>query len=157
MSTHEAWVNGRGCCPPHCFGCYRARSAGGRCPRRSPRKARRKPYSNPWTDAMKRPDAAKQTPDAIGLTDDAKFVAAFPRVHEFLTCDKWDDGKSRVTGSLSLFIEQGVWKACLNDRDTEASLYVTGETTLACMKALEGRLDGTKEADWRAWKKKGKR
>lgn len=113
--------------------------------------------TNHWSDAMKRPDAPKESRGMKGLANDPKFSQGFPFVYEFLTETKWEDGGAREVGTLTLFIESGVWKACLNDRDSECSMYVTGETTLACMKALEARLDGSQQPDWRQWKKKGKR
>lgn len=106
---------------------------------------------------MKRPDAAKPALGTKGLARDKHAMDHYPCLVEFLSDDQWDDGTSRTPGSLTLFIEDGIWKACLNDRDASASMYVTGDNAVACMKSLETRLNGGTAADWRAWKKKGKK
>lgn len=107
-----------------------------------------------WEEVMKRPESPKEDAQATGLVNDEKFVKGYPKVHEFLTCTRWDDGGLRQPGTMTLFIESGVWKACLNDRENEMSMYATGETTAGCLKALEARLAGEQPADWRNWKKK---
>lgn len=113
-------------------------------------------YTNVWEEAMKRPDAAKPEAGAKGLLKDEHSMKHYPTLVQFLSDDTWDDGGSRTPGSLTFFIEDGIWKACLNDRDAQASLYVTGDNATACMKSLEARLTGATTADWRTWKKKGK-
>lgn len=144
-------------CARRCAGCYSAKTQGGRCPRRAPVRKKPRPYSSPWEDAMKRPDAAEPVVGARGLVKDKHVMDGYPHLVQFLSDDRWDDGGTRTPGSLTLFIEEGIWKACLNDRDAQASLYVSGDTTSACMKSLESRLAGTTVPDWRVWKKKGKR
>lgn len=105
---------------------------------------------------MKRPDAAKPAQGAKGLVKDEHAMKSYPLLIQFLNDDTWDDGGTRTPGSMTLFIEDGIWKACLNDRDAQASLYVTGDNVNACLKSIEGRLSGASQADWRVWKKKGK-
>lgn len=113
-------------------------------------------FTNVWDEAMKRPDAAKVVEGAKGLVKDEHAAKNYPNLVAFLCDDTWDDGGTRTPGSLTFYIEDGVWKACLNDRDASASLYVTGDNAVACMKSLESRLNGATTADWRSWKKKGK-
>ena len=105
---------------------------------------------------MKKPDAAKPVAGAAGLVKDDHAMKTYPTVIQFLSDVTWDDGSARTPGSLTLFIEDGIWKACLNDRDASASLYVSGDNVTACLKSLENRLAGTVTAEWRAWKKKKK-
>jgi len=114
-------------------------------------------YFNVWETVMKRPDAGKSEQGVRGLLKDEQSNKNFPTLIQFLNDDTWDDGGTRTPGSLTLFIEDGCWKACLNDRDSQASLYVTGDNVGACMKSLEARLAGTANAEWRSWKKKGKK
>lgn len=106
---------------------------------------------------MKRPDAAVPVTGMIGLVRDDRASKTYPRLVEFLSDTQWDDGKPRQPGSLTFFIEDGIWKACLNDRENDASLYVSGDAQAACMASLEKRLDGSVPAEWRAWKKKGRK
>lgn len=105
---------------------------------------------------MKKPDQSPGAPVAANpaMCED---MATWPRLWEHLADDKWDDGSAREPSSLSVFVADGQMKACLNDRDSECSLYVSGATLVDCLTALEKRLNGDKEADWRAWGKKKKR
>jgi hypothetical protein len=64
-----------------------------------------------------------------------------------------DDGKHRVTSTITISCEDGVWKACLNDRpqhqgDWLFQLYKSSDTFEGALAALDGALqDGT--AEWR--------
>lgn len=71
-------------------------------------------------------------------------------VMEYMTAREWPDGEERETSTLLLFVEDGVFKACLNDRENERGLWATSETLRGSIEALEARLRGGK-ADWRAW------
>jgi len=69
-----------------------------------------------------------------GQPNDPDFNQRFPALFEHLTANRYPDGTARRTCSLSLFSEDGLWKACLNDRDQGLVLFVT-----------EGRLDAILE------------
>jgi hypothetical protein len=58
---------------------------------------------------------------------------------------------------LTLYLEDGVFKAALNDKEADASVFRTGDALQKVLEALEKAL-ANDTADWRAWgkKKKGK-
>lgn len=107
---------------------------------------------------MQKPDRSSQTGEyPVGVQDTA-FASRYPVLLMYLSDTKWDDGSAREPSTVSLFIDQGVFKASLNDRDGKRSMYVTGSTFQACLDALEGNL-AHDEGSWRSWNnrtKKGK-
>jgi len=91
--------------------------------------------------------------DAKGLgavsKDGTKFAERLPALGEYLTSDKWENGDARVTSTLLVFQEDGVWKCCLNDRDQLRTLWVSGASMLDVLDALESLL-ASGEGEWRA-------
>lgn len=105
---------------------------------------------------MKR-EAAKVQAKANGrpctdtwLCTNAKLIV------EHLTEAVWDDGKPRVTSTLTVFVEDGCLKVSLNDRDQCRSLYASAESVQGAIKAIEEAL-ATGATDWRAWRTGGKK
>jgi len=79
---------------------------------------------------------------------DPFFAEKYEALHEYLTMTAWEDGSERVTSTISLFVDQGQWKARLNDRDGGQVAFVSAEGFIALLEALETALrDGT--LDWR--------
>jgi len=76
-----------------------------------------------------------------------------PTVCEWLTASHYDDGELRETSTLGLFVDCGVLKLCLNDRDQFRTLYVTSDSLEGALLALEAALRGS-TPDWRPWKGK---
>lgn len=71
-----------------------------------------------------------------------------PAVAEYLTVDRYPDGSPRERATLSLFMEDGVVKACLSDRDQGRTLWRSSYGVEEAIMALDGAIaDGT--ADWR--------
>jgi len=68
---------------------------------------------------------------------DPAFLSVFPALHEYLTATSYPDGQPRRTASLTMFAEEGLWKACLSDRDTEQSLFVSSNVWGALIEELE--------------------
>lgn len=67
---------------------------------------------------LKRRVEEKRAPEERSMVGDASgLMADCPALWEFLTMDKWDDGGTRVTGTLLLFADDGKLKAALRDRD----------------------------------------
>lgn len=56
-----------------------------------------------------------------------------------------------MTGTLTLMRDGDLFKACLNDRDSECSAFISGKTLTSLLEAVEAALKEGK-ADWRAWK-----
>jgi len=76
-----------------------------------------------------------------------------PTVCEWLTSAHYDDGELRETSTIGLFVDCGVLKLCLNDRDLCRTLYVTSDSLEGALEALEKALRGG-TPDWRPWKGK---
>lgn len=79
-----------------------------------------------------------------------------PLLWEHLSSGIYDDGSSRETSTLSVFVDGGTLKAALNDRQERRSLYVTAHGLRELLDALEVKLEGS-DGDWRMWKGGSKR
>lgn len=96
-----------------------------------------------------KPGAAPPTvPSSGGDLRDEVFAATFPAIAEYLTLTKWESGKPRKTTTLTLFVEDGAFKVCVNDRDGGRVAFVTGNALGEVWDALEGGL-ATASLDWR--------
>jgi len=108
---------------------------------------------------MRKP-ASRREPDADargGIFDlDTLLPRRSPTLFQFLTDDHWDDGSPREPGTLLLFADGGRFKACLNDRDSGSSVFVSGVSLEAILEALEEGLAGD-SLEWRAKKPQGGR
>jgi hypothetical protein len=72
----------------------------------------------------------------------------FPTIVEFLSRDRWEDGKPRKTGTVMLMVDDGRFKGWLHDRDDCFGCFVTGSTPHGLLEAIEEILrDGG--GDWR--------
>ncbi len=99
---------------------------------------------------MKRPEPVQTTGTTNPLTADTAGAAKYPTLVEYLTCLTYDDGTSRETSTVSLFIEDGKWKVAVNDRDLRRSAYVTGDTLQGVLSLAEKGL-ANHTLDWRLW------
>jgi len=71
-----------------------------------------------------------------------------PAVIEYLTSVQYPDGSPRERSTVSVFVEDGVIKACLSDRDQARTLWRSGSSLEDAILGLEQAIaDGT--ADWR--------
>lgn len=101
---------------------------------------------------MKKPtEKAKGKQPAMGVCPDKRMMDKCPRVVEYLTTCRWDDGTPRERSTITLFVEEGKVKAALNDREMKRSLYVSSDTLEDVLGALEEGL-ADEGADWRVWK-----
>lgn len=76
------------------------------------------------------------------------WSAGHPALSEYLTATEYPDGAKRTTSTILLFVDAGMVKACLNDRDQGQSLWVSASTPTEALQALERHLSlGTGE--WR--------
>lgn len=72
----------------------------------------------------------------------------YPSTWAYLADTRYEDGEPRETATLMLLAEQGVVKACLNDRDNSRSAWVSGRSVEEALAALEaGLAEGRTE--WR--------
>lgn len=82
---------------------------------------------------------------------DADWAEKYPTLHEFLTLTQLSDGTTRTTSTMTLMIEGGLFKAVLNERDTNQGCWATGETITQLLAEMEERLSAD-HVDWRAQK-----
>lgn len=83
---------------------------------------------------------------------DPDVRAVYPVLSDFMTLNGIR-GKGRKTGSLLFFCEDGMVKACLNDRDSGAYCFLSSKSVAGLLDALEKGLKGG-SLEWRV--KKGK-
>jgi len=75
-----------------------------------------------------------------------------PHLHDHLTEQTWEDGKKRMTSTLLIFCEGGMWKARLNDRAVKISAWVSAESWEALLETIERGL-AAESLEWRADRK----
>lgn len=103
----------------------------------------------------------KQTPGQDGMSDHQATVEDFPAalagLAEFLTLDRWEDGKKRRTGSITVFSDEGSLKACLSDKDTDAVAFVSAPSWVQLLHLVEEGIRGS-SLEWRRnrYQRKGK-
>lgn len=108
---------------------------------------------------LKRREVGDATSKAISTqslqTADEAFHKAYPALAEFLSLEEWEPGTERQRGTLTLFWEDGLFKASVNDRDAEQVAFVTKRAFKGLLEAIEkGLVAGS--LDWRKSWQKGK-
>jgi len=89
----------------------------------------------------------------VGELSVCSVLDAVPGVREMLVENRFPDGGARQTSTLLLFVEHGVVKVCLNDRDQGCSAWASGSSVGDCLEALEMGL----QADSLQWRVSGPR
>jgi len=119
-------------------------------------------YCTSWTDfthARNEMDAklkaallkAKATANPEQAAD-KDLEKLYPIMHGFLTCREGEKkGEFRETASLTVFCEDGMFKVCLSDRESGATLWASSATFQGTLDALEATL-GKDEPGWRVRK-----
>lgn len=74
--------------------------------------------------------------DAAG--DD--LLRSKPLLMEHLSCAQWEEGGTRKTSTLLLFVDAGTLKACLNDRSVGRAAFVSANSLRGLLDALEAGL-----------------
>jgi hypothetical protein len=98
---------------------------------------------------MKKPTKSDQPPPLAVAAGSWEMIQDYPGLAEFLSCSVWDDGTVRVTGTLLLFADQGLWKVALHDRDGQRTAFFSGETVSDVLNVVDRALcDG--RIGWRA-------
>jgi len=85
---------------------------------------------------------------------DAEFASRCPALVEYLSARSYPDGTARQTSSMTVFVEDGCFKAVLNDRDQEQALFVSERRFTDLVEALEILLQSD-DVPWRKNKKQG--
>lgn len=101
--------------------------------------------------SMKRPDPSSEPTGFSKPMADSAFRARCPMLYEYLSSATWEDASPRELSTLLFQLEDGLWKACLNDRACERSLWRTGQSMGDAIDALESALVA-QTADWRRWR-----
>jgi len=79
---------------------------------------------------------------------DPAFQKTCPALFEYMTAVSFSDGQTRTPCSLTVFAEDGAFKACLSERDMDLTLWGTGATFHEALACLETRLVSP-NPDWR--------
>lgn len=79
---------------------------------------------------------------------DPECVEAYPSLLSWLSDDSWADGEARQRSTLLVVIEGDQWKACVIDKDSDATLWASARTLGDLLAAMEARLTDP-DADWR--------
>lgn len=103
-------------------------------------------------------------PEGFGAVDGldvCQVLDALPALREMLVASHYPDGSPRVSSTLLVFVEAGVLKCCLNDRDQGQTAWASGSNLLDALGAIESGLQGDslswRTAGSRPGKKGGKR
>lgn len=99
--------------------------------------------------------AAKDVASIRLETTDPPFAKAYPALAEFLSLEEWEAGVERERGTITLFWEDGLFKASINNRDSQEVAFVTKGTHKTLLEAIEKGL-ATDSLDWRQSGFKGK-
>lgn len=86
---------------------------------------------------------------------DESFITEYPALWDFLTRQVLEDGTKRARSKLTLFAEGAVLKGSLTEPDMEMSAFVTGESVLGVLRAMEEAIQSN-TLDWRRWYRGGK-
>lgn len=100
------------------------------------------PENPPWVI----PAPAGSSGSWLSAKDDVLRVRC-PTLHDFMTLAGYG-GKARVTGSLSLFCEEGKFKASINDRDGGHVAFLSGDSLWGLLEAIDRGLKSG-SLDWR--------
>jgi len=98
--------------------------------------------------ALKKPSGDSRRRVSGGVALGGGVLDSVPLVVDFLCCPTWDDGSARQVGSMTLFCDDGTLKACVNDKEAQLMLFVSGGSLEALLGALEEALR-TGGGDWR--------
>lgn len=109
--------------------------------------------------ALKKPEPQGGGPSVSPLpggVSESALPVLFPVLWEYLSGGQWEDGSRRETSTVTIFVEDGQVKLCLNDRELKRTTWSTGLTLEAAAEGLESRLRDDR-AEWRGSKPGGRR
>jgi len=92
-------------------------------------------------------EAKKATASAVQVSE---WSRSHPALWEYLTLEEYPDGTPRDRSMLCAFVENGSFKACLQDRDAQMSLWASGPSLEAVLEALEAKCASGDESEWRS-------
>jgi len=77
-----------------------------------------------------------------------KLSVSVAALSEFICLTKWDDGSTRKTGSVTIFTEEGSWKAWINDKDAARSSVCSAASLGALLTLIDDKLQDD-SLEWR--------
>jgi hypothetical protein len=81
-----------------------------------------------------------------------------PRLCQYLTDNRWEDGSARETSTITVFLDAGRLKLVLSDRALGRSAFVSGMSLEELLDAVEAGLEGDclewRTKTWNGGKKK---
>jgi len=81
--------------------------------------------------------------------DDGDFRGTYPTLYEYLTLTQWSPGQARITSTIMVFVDQGVLKCCLNDRDNNRSAFFSSPKFLDLLDLMEAQLS-SETVEWKS-------
>lgn len=97
---------------------------------------------------IRKPSA--QLPEATDLANYSysEFERTHPCLYSYLFDETYEDGARRTTATLLFFVERGILKVCLNDRDTGRCVFHAATSVMGALDGLEVGLS-EETLDWR--------
>lgn len=140
----------------YCRVCFEARNRGGRG--HNPGLPRFRCVGGLLCMVLKRGHLKVSPPGSSGTQcEPCALMKSHPFLWAFLTQCTWEDGSSRLTGTLTLSMWDGGLRIALNDRETESSAFLSGSSFTSLLKLANAALEeGKVEFRPNPWAKKKK-
>lgn len=104
-------------------------------------------------DLMRKPVKIEGSAGSSDRLRDLELAEKRPMIEEYLTATSYDDDSPRVPSTLTVFVDEGMFKASLNDRDVGRTLFVSGTAFNDVLDVLEALLESDRPP-WREAKAK---
>lgn len=82
------------------------------------------------------------------------LLSDYGELVNYLVDTEFDDGSARRTSTLLVFVEDGVVKVCLNDRENGRSAWASGKTLRSALESLNAAV-GSDCAEWKGSRASG--
>lgn len=97
---------------------------------------------------ISRRDASKVLNGERMSIEPCSVMTRYESLWEFISATEFEDGSKRQTPSLTIFQDQGLLKACLNDKEQGLVAFCSGTSLTALLEALDEGL-AQDSLDWR--------
>jgi hypothetical protein len=97
---------------------------------------------------LNRQRVADSSGETGGTLTDREFADTYPALVEYLSARVFPDGTRRETSTMTVMVENGLFKVCLSDRQLGQVLWASSSTYSDLLLVLEAMLEGS-NADWR--------
>lgn len=103
------------------------------------------------TSYLKRTASNNTASPCLTSGSDPAFAKSCPALFEFLTALEWESDVPRVAGTMLVFMDGSLWKACLTDKDQALYAFISADTFESLLKTVNASLISGK-VDWRKQK-----